>query len=161
MLAQMIGSEDLIAYVERVHERTYEAVERLRDDLVEWKPRGGEFSAGELVMHIANSRLMNLGAILGRGTRYPGHEPPPRATVRVLERYLEETSAETLRGLRGADLGRRVRSLSGQERPAYMSVLGGLIEHEVHHRSQLCEYLSGAGVEPPALYGLHAEDLPR
>ena len=40
-------------------------------------------------------------------------------------------------------------------------VLGGLAEHEIHHRSQLCEYLSGAGIEPPALYGLHAEELPR
>jgi uncharacterized damage-inducible protein DinB len=31
----------------------------------------------------------------------------------------------------------------------------------VHHRSQLCEYLSGMGIEPPPLYGLHVEDLPR
>ena len=44
---------------------------------------------------------------------------------------------------------------------AWRRVMGGLIEHEVHHRSQLCEYLSANGIEPPPLYGLHAEDLPR
>ena len=36
-----------------------------------------------------------------------------------------------------------------------------LIEHETHHRSQLCEYLRQIGLEPPPLFGLHAEKLPR
>jgi uncharacterized damage-inducible protein DinB len=40
-------------------------------------------------------------------------------------------------------------------------VVGGLIEHETHHRSQLCEYLRQLGIEPPPLFGLHAERLPK
>ena len=59
----MIGKEDLIKYATNVHARTYEAVERLRDEDVDWRPAPGEFSVGELVTHIANTRLMNLGGI--------------------------------------------------------------------------------------------------
>jgi uncharacterized damage-inducible protein DinB len=112
-------------------------------------------------MHLANCRLMNAGTVAGRGTHYAGHEPPPKATVRVLERYMERTSAETLKTLREADLSRLIARLDGTQTPAWSTVIGGLIEHEVHHRSQLCDYLSAAGIEPPPLYGLHAEDLPR
>jgi uncharacterized damage-inducible protein DinB len=71
------------------------------------------------------------------------------------------TSKKTIAGLVGADFDAGVRTLSGATVPAWRILLNGLIEHEVHHRSQLCDYLSAAGVEPPALYGLHAEDLPR
>jgi uncharacterized damage-inducible protein DinB len=81
--------------------------------------------------------------------------------VQVLRRHLEHSSQLTLEGLRVAELAAEVRTIRGQAVPAYQIVVSGLIEHEVHHRSQLCEYLTAAGVSPPALYGLHEEDLPR
>lgn len=34
-----------------------------------------------------------------------------------------------------------------------------LVEHEVHHRSQLAVYLTLLGVEPPQVYGLGIEDV--
>ena len=151
----------LIGYVERVHERTYEAAAEIGDGVVDWRPRAGEWTFGEAVTHIANSRLMNLGTIAGRGARYGGHEPPPRATAQVLRRHLEDSSKRTLEGLRAADLAAEVRTIRGQGVPAFQIVISGLIEHEVHHRSQLCEYLAAAGLAPPPLYGLHEEDLPR
>lgn len=151
----------LIGYVERVHDRTYEAVALVTDDLAGWRPPHGGWSIGEMVTHIANARLMNAGNILGRGFSYAGHEPPPRATAQVLRRHLEFTSTRTLEWLRQARLDGAASTLAGDTVPAYMPVFGGLIEHEVHHRSQLCEYLAMAGVEPPPLYGLHEEDLPR
>jgi uncharacterized damage-inducible protein DinB len=151
----------LIGYVERVHERTYEAAAIIDDEMVGWRPRTGEWTFGEAVTHIANSRLMNLGTIAGRGARYAGHEPPPRATAQVLRRQLEDSSKRTLEGLRAIDLGAEVRTIRGQGVPAFQIVVSGLIEHEVHHRSQLCDYLAAAGLAPPPLYGLHEEDLPR
>ena len=150
----------LITYVERVHDRTYEAAALLTEELLEWRPAHGEWTAAELVTHIANSRLMNSANIAGGGLHYAGHEPPPRPTPQVLCRHLEYTSTKTLERLRNADLAGTARTVAGSEVPAFMPVFGGLIEHEVHHRSQLCEYLAAAGVEPPPLYGLHEEDLP-
>jgi uncharacterized damage-inducible protein DinB len=34
-----------------------------------------------------------------------------------------------------------------------------MVEHEVHHRSQLDCYLAQAGVEPPQIYGWRMEDV--
>jgi uncharacterized damage-inducible protein DinB len=151
----------LVDYVARVHERTYEILEPLTEELVEWRPRQSEWTFADAVIHIANTRLMNIGTILGRSGKYAGHEPPAKATVQVLRRHLEHSSQLTMEGLRVADLAAAVRTIRGQLVPAYQVAVSGLIEHEVHHRSQLCEYLTSAGLTPPALYGLHEEDLPR
>ena len=34
-----------------------------------------------------------------------------------------------------------------------------VIEHEVHHRSQLASYLEIMGVEPPQIFGLQVNDV--
>ena len=38
-------------------------------------------------------------------------------------------------------------------------LLMAMVEHEVHHRSQLAVYLSLMGEEPPQIYGLGVEDV--
>jgi uncharacterized damage-inducible protein DinB len=152
---------DLVSYITRVHGRTLEAARALPDDRIDWRPRAGEFSAGELLTHIANSRLMNVGTIRGEGTRYRGHGVRPGATAQDLAALLLRTSKTTIARLSDADLEAEVRNLAGSAVPAWQILLGGLAEHEVHHRSQFCEYLAGMGIEPPALHGVHAEELPR
>ncbi len=104
---------------------------------------------------------MNAATILGKPARYDGHELPPCAGANFVRRLAEHSSATVLRELAGADLERQLETLSGGSVPAWQVVLGGLIEHEVHHRSQLCEYLGMNGIAPPALHGVYAEDLPR
>ena len=157
----MIPKDDLISYVGNVHGRTYEAVERLRDDDVHWRPAPGEFTCGELVSHIANTRLMNLGGILTGEIHYKGHATKSTATAANLRQLALRTGKKTIAGLVDADLERYIPQTNGEPFPAWRRVIGGLIEHEVHHRSQLCEYLRLLGLEPPPLFGLHAEALPK
>jgi len=158
-----VDDAELVEYVERVHRRTREAVERLTDALVDWRPRPGEFTAGELAAHIAGSRLMNARSIAGEPVRYPGHDVAPGTTVEGLLALMDRTSREALALLTACDLSSEIESRTSDTGKmfAWQRVLGGLSEHEVHHRSQLCEYLSTAGIEPPPLYGLHVEELPR
>lgn len=157
----VIAKEDLIRYVTNVHGRTYEVIECLRDEDVAWRPAPAEFSAGELVTHIANSRLMNLGGIQTGELHYKGHAVKTDATALGLRRLALRTSKKVIAGLIDADLERIIPQTRGEPFPAWRRVIGGLIEHETHHRSQLCEYLRQLGHEPPPLFGLHAEDLPR
>jgi uncharacterized damage-inducible protein DinB len=160
-LSPVIAKEDLIRYVTNVHARTYEAVERLRDEDVHWRPAAGEFTAAELVTHIANSRLMNLGGIQTGELHYKGHHVKDDATALALRRLALRTGKKVVAGLVDADLERMIPQTKGEPFPAWRRAMGGLIEHETHHRSQLCEYLRLLGLEPPPLFGLHVEDLPR
>lgn len=154
-------SADLAAYVARVHGRTREAVERLRNEVVDWRPRPAEFTAGEVVRHIANTRRMNMVRLSGLPHTYAGHEAAPGTTVAALLAEMDASAAEVADRLARVDLMLPVIIAPMGSGFGWQIVLGGLIEHEVHHRSQLCEYLSAIGIEPPALYGLHVEDLPR
>ena len=157
----MPGAADLVAYVSRVHDRTYEAVTMVPDNLVDWRPRDGEFSMGEVVAHIAAARHMTSRALLGEAIRYEGHDLPPLAGANFIRRLAEHSSSVSLKRLRRADLEREIATVGGALVPAWQMLASGLVEHEVHHRSQLCEYLGMNGIAPPPLYGLHAEDLPR
>lgn len=157
----MIPKDDLINYVGNVHARTYEAVERLADAHVHWRPAPGEFSVAELVTHIANARLMNIGAIETGVTKYKGHAVKDGVTAADLRRLVLRTGKKTVAGLVEADMERIIPNLAGPAFPAWRRALGGLIEHETHHRSQLCSYLSALQLEPPPLFGLHVEELPR
>lgn len=156
-----VNDPDLVAYVARVHARTLEVAERISDPFVSWQPRPGEFTAGELVLHIAGTRRMNLMRLSGVQHIYPGHEVPPNAGTAFLLDALKRSAEEVAAGLPGLPLDRPVGIAPMGSGFGWQVVLGGFIEHEVHHRSQLCGYLSAVGIEPPALYGLHAEDLPR
>jgi len=40
-------------------------------------------------------------------------------------------------------------------------LLLAMVEHEVHHRSQLASYLTLMGVEAPDIFGLGVEDVER
>lgn len=157
----MIEKEDLVRYVTGVQARTYEAVERLRDEDVDWRPAAGEFTTGELVTHIANSRVMNLGGIQTGELHYRGHRVRPGTTALALRRMMLRTGKKVVAGLVTAGLERHIPQTFGEPFPAWRRVLGGLVEHETHHRAQLCEYLRQMGLEPPPLFGLHVERLPK
>lgn len=155
-----LDKDALILYVSNVQARTYEAVERLDDAHLAWRPAPTEFTAAELALHIVNSRLMNLGGIQTGALHYKGHKATAATTTADLRRAALRSGKKVIAGLVDADLDVIIPNSAGEPFPAWRRVLGGLVEHEVHHRSQLCTYLAGMGLEPPPLFGLHVEALP-
>ncbi|MEO6399140.1 MAG: DinB family protein [Tepidiformaceae bacterium] len=160
-MSGLIEKSELLSYVGSVHGRTHEALVLLGDEALTWRPAATEFSAGELVMHIINARLMNLDALKRQRQRYRGHEVAAGTTAHDLQRLNLRSGKTVIAGLVDADFDIPVPNATSGESPAWQRVLAGFIEHEVHHRSQLCSYLTAMGVEAPPLYGLHAEALPR
>ncbi len=150
-------------YWQRIHRRTRDVVAALPPDRLDWRPAPGEFSAGDLVRHIASTRRMNiLSATLGQAT-YPGHDDRFGVTLRDLLHYLDASHAEVsnrLAGMPDEELTEPREGASGRSYPAW-DILMSMVEHEVHHRSQLTMYLTLMGETPPPLYGLHVEDLPQ
>lgn len=156
-----IDKDDLIRYVGSVHARTHEALVLLSDTALAWRPAATEFSAGELVMHLINTRLMNLDAIQQQRQRYRGHEVSAGTTAHDLQKLSLRSGKKVIAGLVDADFAIPVPNTATGSAPAWQRLVAGFIEHEVHHRSQLCSYLTAMGLDAPPLYGLHAENLPR
>ncbi len=148
-------------YWQRVHQRTRAMVATIPPDRLDWRPVVGELSCADIARHIASARRMNIvSATLGSGP-YPGHDERFGATLDNLLHYLDATNAEIsnrLAGLRDEDLAAPRLSNQSGPYPAW-NILLAMIEHEVHHRSQLAVYLTLMGIQPPPLYGLHVEDL--
>ncbi len=61
-------------YFAGVRRRTLAAARVLPVDGMDWCPRAGEFTAGDLLRHLAAAQRMYLDAFLGRGWRYPGQK---------------------------------------------------------------------------------------
>ena len=157
----MLTKTDLIAGIGRVHAKTYDVVAALPDEHLAWRPCPSEFAAGELALHIANARLLPLDIIRGLPPKYRGHTMRAGETAAHIRQTVLRTGKKTIASLHDADLEAVVANIRGIELPAWRIVINSLIEHEVHHRSQLCDYLSALGIELPPLFGVHVEELPR
>jgi uncharacterized damage-inducible protein DinB len=62
-----------------------------------------------------------------------------------------------LAGVPDARLAEKVEDLDGGRRSAWRFLMA-MVEHEVHHRSQLDAWLALAGTEPPHIYGYSMEE---
>ena len=91
--------------------------------------------------------------------RPPGMERPwqVEALAPGYERIHREEVAR-VRGLKPADLERRIPYFSGQEMSG-AEILWGAIFHNIHHRGQLCLMCRLAGGVSPSIYGPNREEM--
>jgi hypothetical protein len=130
----MIASGPAFAdYFEGVRRRTRDFFGAIPPDRIDWAPRAGEYTCGDIVRHVAASEAMFVGAAMDGVWRYAGHA-------------LADTRPSLEPGARPV----RTRRL-----------LLAMTEHEVHHRSQLASYLTWMGVEAPDIFSLGVEDVAR
>src|SRR2546430_736068 len=106
---------------------------------------------GELAFQ--RDRIVVNGGRIGELT--PRLDDP--ATCELLTRVHKEEMAH-LATLPDAELAASRRALEGGTVRGWRFLMA-MVEHEVHHRSQLDAWLAGGGVEPPQLYGYRMEDV--
>ena len=147
-------------YFEGVRRRTITAVDRVTPSLAVFRPRPAEWTCGEIVRHLAGAeRFFVTKVVEDRFTTDldPGPDEPWAAT----RARLDETHAAAmarLRALPDARLHEKVEDLDGGRMSAWRFLMA-MVEHEVHHRSQLDAWLTLAGTEPPQIYGYRMEDV--
>ena len=157
----MIGSvAEFARYFDGVRRRTWAAVDRVGPELLAWAPRPGEMSCGEIVRHLAGAeRFFVTKVVEDRFTDDldPGPALDHPATRALLESVHREQIAR-LTLLPDEALRAPRRDLDGGTVKAWRFLMA-MVEHEIHHRSQLDCYLSEIGVEPPQIYGWRMEDV--
>lgn len=148
-------------YFERIYQRTLEVAQAVPPAQIDWRPAPGELSCGELIRHLGAAELMNVRAVATGMLRYDGHAAEPGATHADALAYLVRCHTEAQALLVALPVERFQLNIPGmwQDVSGWRRLMG-MIEHEIHHRSQLCSYLTQLGIAPLALFGIHVEDLP-
>ena len=162
----MIASvREFTEYFEGVRRRTRQFCTTVPADAVDWAPKAGEYSCGDIVRHLAATERMFTGVVADGVWRYGGHERERAATLEAALRLLDAEHADArtaLASVPDAALATERPSLEPGARPIRAwRVLMAMCEHEVHHRSQLASYLTLMGIEPPDIFGLGVEDVER
>ena len=159
----MISSVDgYLRYFEGIRRRTYFFALSVPAEHFDWSPARNDFTCGDILRHIAAIEQISVYAVVnGRWQPYPGHERELAPDLKSAINYLGEIHIESKRLLRRLPdevLIQQRTGLDGTHLKAWR-LLMAMIEHEIHHRSQLGSYLAMIGVKPPQLYGLGVEDV--
>lgn len=155
------NTHSFVEYFDSIRRRTMNFVRLIPPDQFDWSPREVEFTCGDLVRHLAATEQTFVGAAINGQWRYRGHDRALASTLDAAIAYLDAGHAEAmtaLRSLNDAELDQPRPSLKGPPAKAWRWLMA-MVEHEIHHRSQLAVYLMLLGVKPPHLYGLGVEDV--
>jgi uncharacterized damage-inducible protein DinB len=158
---------DLTAYLryfDGVRRRTERDVAALPPAAEAWRPLelGGEagWIIGQIVDHIGASRLYFASAYRGEG--WVGIRPDPRRSDRATWLpWLEESAARFVELVKDTPPEWLTRRIETMDTPGLQlsgwRVLMMMIEHEVHHRSQIDAYAGLQGWPVPDIFGRSAE----
>jgi uncharacterized damage-inducible protein DinB len=151
-----------LPYFENVRGRTERVIACIPPARLEWRPRPGAFSFGDLIRHLgAIERYMFAENVQGRPSRYPGHGSELAdgwGDVNAFLRRMHEESVAIFSSLTPDALERACTTPGGARLPVW-KWLRAMVEHEVHHRGQIYVMLGMLGVSTPPLFGLTSEEV--
>lgn len=154
--------EPFLDYYARIRERTRRVAALIPPERLEWAPREGAWSFGDVVRHLgAIERWMFAENVSGRPSRYPGHGKELADGYEAVLAYFDrmhEEAMDVFRALTPQALQARCTTPGGASMPAW-KWLRAMVEHEIHHRGQIYLMLGMIGVPTPPLYGLTSEEV--
>lgn len=160
----MISSlSNFLKYFASLRKRTITFAEALPSEHIDWSPGKGEYTCGDIIRHIGTVQLIHWGVFVGGNWNYSGHGRELGANKSEALVYLEgcnQRALALLQDLPDTSLYEKRANLEDIPISAWRYLMVS-IEHEVHHRSQLASYFYQIGLEPPQLFGVYMEDLPR
>lgn len=155
-----------VRWFEGVNRRAVRDIGGLPPEAEEWRPQTGEgekaWSIGEIVGHMSISRLFFLSTFMGEG--WSGATLDMDTTARdswteALDRSFAIVS-EALSSAPETHLTRKIPMLdgSGREMSGWRPLML-MVEHDIHHRSQIDTYAGMNGWEVSQIFGRSAEQV--
>ena len=155
---------DFLRYFDAVHRRAIRDVGALPAEADGWAPAMGNgekaWSINNIVGHLGWSRLYFASAYRGEGWI-----SPPASDVSRREFWLPvlEESARALHAALestpDAWLQRKVQMIDSDGALSGWRILMMMLEHDIHHRSQIDTYAGINGWDAPQIYGRTAESI--
>jgi len=156
--------DEFLRYFDAVHRRAVRDIAALPEEADGWMPPAGEgdyaWSINTIVGHMAGSRLYFASAYLGEGWISP--QPPDVSRRARWVPAIEESARllhERLEGTPDAWLQRKVPMIDTDGALSGWRVLMMMVEHDIHHRSQLDTYAGLNGWPVPDIFGRSAETI--
>lgn len=155
---------EFLRYFEAVNRRAMRDVGALPLQAEGWRPAGGEgenaWSINQLVAHMCGSRLYFASAYCGDGWISPPALPLDRLSkwVPALQASFDSFAAR-LAGTPDDWLRRKVAMIDTEGTLSGWRVLLMMMEHDIHHRSQIDTYAGLNGWPVPDIYGRSAETI--
>lgn len=156
--------EAFLRYFDAVHRRALRDVGALPPQADGWTSATGSgeaaWSINTLVGHMAGSRLYFASAYRGEGWI-----SPPAPDVSTRERWLpalDQSARELRRRLEGtpdAWLDRKIDMIDTDAALSGWRILMMMLEHDIHHRSQIDTYAGLNGWPVPDIFGRRAEQI--
>jgi uncharacterized damage-inducible protein DinB len=151
---------DFVRYFEGVRRRTWTSVDRVTPEILDWMPRDRTLSCGAIIRHLAGAERFYVTKVVeDRWT--DDLDPGPSVDLAAARALLVATHREEMARLLALPDGRlqeRVADFAGGSVRVWR-LLMAMVEHEVHHRSQLNSRLSEAGIGAPQLFGYRMEEV--
>jgi uncharacterized damage-inducible protein DinB len=154
-----------LRFFDSVRRRTERDVAALPPEATAWQPPAvdGEagWSIGHIVGHIGGSRLYFASAYRGEGwiATTPEIEPDDHQTWLPWLQASAQRFVALLRDTPDEWLTRRIEMIDTPETLSGWRVLMMMLEHEVHHRSQIDAYAGLQGWPVPDIFGRAAETI--
>ena len=156
--------ETFLRYFDGVNRRAMRDIAALPPEADGWTPATGDgenaWSINKLVGHMAGSRLYFASAYTGNGWI---SAPPPDVSERAHWLPALEASAsafrERLAGTPEGWLERRIDMIDSEATLPGWRLLLMMMEHDIHHRSQIDTYAGLNGWEVPQIYNRSAETI--
>ena len=159
------GIDAFLRYFRSVNRRAVRDVTALPPEADGWTPEGGEgenaWPINKIIGHMAGSRLYFASAYRGEGWISP---PPPDVSRPELWAPALDASFEEFSRLAtepgDAGLSREIEMIDtpGATLKGWR-VLMMMMEHDIHHRSQIDTYAGMNGWDPPDIYHRSAEAI--
>jgi uncharacterized damage-inducible protein DinB len=154
--------QEFLDYYEKVRQRTLKVIACIPPDKYDWRYAEGKFSFADIIRHLAAiERYMWAENAQLRPSRYSGHgrelADGPENVLAYFTR-LHQESMEIFGRLSTEDLQKKCVTPGGASITVW-KWLRAMVEHEVHHRSQIYVYLGMLGVKTPPIYGLTSEEV--
>jgi uncharacterized damage-inducible protein DinB len=153
-----------LTYFDAVNRRAVRDIGALPPEADGWTPPAGEgeqaWSINQIVGHIANSRLYLASAYRNEGWIFPAG--PDVSSRDKWVPAIEESAREFHRQIDGtpdAWLDRKVRMIDTEGSLSGWRILLMMLEHDIHHRSQIDTYAGLNGWDVPDIYGRSAEQI--
>jgi uncharacterized damage-inducible protein DinB len=146
--------EEFLSKWENSRAFTLEAIDKMPDNLLAYKPHETSMSFREQITHIgAAAANISKGFLLGGEMDFDASaKPQTKAEMKEFINNAYDYGKKTISSLTEAQLSEKIDSFAGNVTRRQM--VGLVDDHCTHHRGAAISYIRANGIEPPAFRGL-------